>query len=163
MIILLSSCTAEKVLFTQEYRERIEASDKDNAERLQYYIDRDIELVFRSESSEGAVEEGEAKLMDGLYVYTVSFKKGTPAIAEQDEERMLRVYFEPDRFLYFRNFDGDTHYQLAGRLNNGDFQVKYEGQWLIPEKGAEARLLFIENRELTIQVNRRTVKGLRVE
>lgn len=164
MVCISTISCSNKVLFTQSYRERVASTDKNNVEKLQYYNDRDIELVYRSSTADESIAGGKVKFEDGLYVYTIEIKRKTPCIAKwYDNDRALKILFERDQYLVFRNFNEDTHYQLGGKKNDGVFQVEYEGKWFTPEKGSTARLLFVENRETRREEETRRAKGLKVE
>ena len=160
----LSACST-KELFTQSYRERISGSARLNIEKIQYYNDRDIRLVYVSKIADETISGGKVEFKDGYYIYTIEIKRGTPCIgkASSMNSRSLKVYFEQDNYLMFRNFRGDPHYQLAGERRDGVFQVKYEGKWFTTEEGGGARLLFVKNRTFEREEQRRRAKGLKVE
>ncbi len=164
-ILMLASCGAGKELFTQDVRERISSSGDDLVEKIQYYNDREIRLVYSSKSSSEKISGGKVKFKNGYYYYTVIIPKETPAVAKRIDSKALKVYFETgeDRYLVFRNFNKDPHYQLGGSKESGNFTVQFEGKTFVAETGGGTRLLFKKSEAVKKAENSRKVRGVKVK
>lgn len=163
LALCLTACAPQAELFTQPHRQRIAKSARMDVERIQYYNDRDIRLVYRSKFEDETITGGRVEFKDGYYVYTIDIKKMTPCVGKKVNERTLEIYFEEGNFLVFKNFNDNPYYLLSGKRHDGVFLVRYEGKWFRPEEGSNARLLFVQDRVLERKENYRRAKGVLVE
>ena len=81
VLFSVTSCS-NKILFTQAYRNRVTSKKQLNVERLQYYNDRNIELVYRSSSAHESISGGKVEFKNGYYIYTIEIKKNTPCVVK---------------------------------------------------------------------------------
>lgn len=159
----LMACAPQKELFTQPHRERITSSPRMDVEKVQYYNDRDIRLVYKSKFGNETVSGGKVEFRDGYYIYTIEIKRMTPCVGKTHNANSMKIFFEEGNYLMFRNFGDDPYYQLAGQKRSGTFLVRYENKWFVPEEGGDARLLFVQNRVLERKEEYRQAKGIKVE
>lgn len=161
---LLSSC---KVHFTESIRTRIESSDDQAMEKVQFYNDQPIRLVYKSTSSNDAVKSGKVKFENGFYHYQIDIPKNTKAIAKESAQGELQIQFEDgsEKVMLFRysNHENEEIYELqVAQAKNGEF-VKYDGKTMQLLRGSEAQLLIKKSLRKANEKERRKLKGVRVK
>lgn len=162
---LLSSC---KVYFNEATRQRIQANNTSDIERVQFYNDREIEIVYKTTSTDESISGGKVKFQDGYYYYTIKFPKKTPAIAEHLDSGRIKVFFESgeDRYLVFGKSDEDSPtslYQLYGNSRDDGFYVNFEGKSMKVVRGSTAYLMMKKNVDVNVEEEKRRVKGVKVD
>jgi len=170
LLILISGCSP-KVYYTQNLKKQL----KDNnikAADLQFYNDR--QLVLRRELSSGEVnvDAGTVKVENGRYINEIVIKKLTPGICVAETPQSLSITFEPgeNKKLNF-GVDGKSQshqakpYQIQADDWIKDFgKVNYDGQvYYITPGGSETRLLISKTKLEKTQVDKRYVKGVKVQ
>jgi len=152
------------VLFTQDIRGRLTSGGVNQVEKIQFYNDKEIRLVYTSTSNSEKISGGKVKFKNGYYYYTVIFPKETPAVVKSIDYKSLKVYFETgeDRYLHFGNYNNAGYYQLGGSKESGRFKVDFEGKSFAVEFGADARLLIKKNQDIKKEENSRKVRGVKV-
>jgi hypothetical protein len=166
-IILLSSCAAHKSYFTSDVRLRLERNHI-STEKLQFYIDRNVELRREVSSRDAKVTDGKIKLVNGKYINIVKLKKGTPGVCTGFYTNSLNVSFEngAGQYLPFGvpEYGTNNIYQImAQNWINGTGKVMYEGNtYFIQPGGVEARLLIDKSIIDKFDVKSRTMHGRKV-
>jgi hypothetical protein len=166
--IAFASCSTPKTYFSSSIRTRVENSSIP-VTKLQYYVDRDVEIRREVESRTAKVESGVIKLENGKYVNIVTLKKNTPGICTRIYPDKIDVSFEV----------GDGKYLTFGRLKNADINaaytlyanswmndmgaITYDGkQYYILPAGSEAKLMIKKSVLQTNKVDKHEMNGRKV-
>lgn len=166
--IAFASCSTPKTYFSSSVRSQVEKSAIP-LEKLQYYVDRDVEIRREVASSSAKVTSGVVKLENGKYVNIVTLKKNTPGVCTKTYPDKIDISFEM----------GDGKYLTFGRLKTNDVyaaytlyanswlnnlgEINYDGQryYILPQ-GSEAKLMIKKNVLHTIKVDKREMNGRKV-
>src|SRR4051794_29850487 len=89
----LTACSASKSYFTVDTRNKVEAKSI-AVERLQFYIDKDVELKRELSSADAKVSSGKVIMENGKYVNIILLKAGTLGACTAAHEHSLDVAFE---------------------------------------------------------------------
>lgn len=168
-IACLSACTP-KVAFNEALRNNLELKSI-RPEKLQFYIDRDVELRREAASNTTKITSGKIELYKGKKVQILSIKYLTPGICINSTDSTLDIAFENnnDLFLQFKKIktvDSDVKIYVLNTFKNEDgiIFVNYGGNSYQLEKyAAEAQILIkrkVANKE---QVNVKNIKGRKVD
>lgn len=167
-IVLLSSCAAHKSYFTSDVRTRLEKNNI-SIEKLQFYVDRNVELRREVASRDAKVTQGKIRLINGKYVNIIKLKKYTPGVCTGFYTNSINVAFESgegDNLGFgVPPYGSNNVYQiLAQDWKNGAGKIIYEGNtyYIMPE-GVEAKLLIDKNVIDRFDVKTRTMKGRKVD
>jgi hypothetical protein len=163
IIILFSSCSG-KTYFTEDIRKTVERASTSRIEKVQFYNDREIEIVYKTADASDKIEGGKVKFEAGFYYYYINFPKYTKAQGKYRDKTRLNAYFEQgeDRYLQFvRN--SEDFYQLAGFQETDGFYVYFENKKFKVIEGDFARLMIKKNYKENTEVKKRTVKGVKVK
>jgi hypothetical protein len=94
VVLALSSCsTLQKSYFTVDTRKRVEEKAIP-VEKLQYYIDKDVELKRELAARDARVSSGKVVFENGKYVNIVLLKAGTQGVCTMALNNTLEVSFE---------------------------------------------------------------------
>jgi hypothetical protein len=94
VIILLNfSCSVQKTGFTVGLRKDLEEKSID-LKKLQFYVDRDVELRRELTSSDLKVSSGKVKFENGKYIHIILLKEKTPGICTNYYSDRVEVSFE---------------------------------------------------------------------
>jgi hypothetical protein len=168
LVVALASCGSSKSYFTSDVRTRVEKNGI-SVEKLQFFVDRNVELRREVSSRDAKVTSGKIKLVNGHYINIIDLKKKTPGICTGFYSNSLNVAFESGdgQYLAFGvpAYGSDNVYQiLAQTWNNGQGKVMYEGNsYYIQPSGVEAKLLIDKSIIDKLQVKKRTMKGRTVD
>jgi hypothetical protein len=168
-IVMLTSCASSKSYFTSDVRTRIEKNGI-SVEKLQFFVDRDVELRREVSSRDAKVTSGKVKLVNGHYLNIIDLKRNTPGVCTGFYSNSLNVTFESGDGQYL-SFGVPTYgttniYQILAQdwTNGGRGKVIYEGNtYFIQPKGVEARLLIDKSVIDKMQVKKRTMQGRTVD
>lgn len=160
-IVMLSSCSP--IYFTEYTRNRVQQSNTKNIEKIQFFNDTEISLVYKTSSGDEHIKGGKVKFQNGYYYYTISIPKKTPAIAEVLDEDRLKVYFESgeNKFLVFGKTK-NGRYGLYGFSEEDGFYVNFEGKRFRVAEGSRSQLLIKEDIKSEVETDKRKVKGLKL-
>ena len=168
LVIGLSACGTSKSYFTSDVRTRVE-SHSVSVEKLQFYIDRDVELRRVVSSRDTKVTSGKVKLINGKYVNIIKLKKNTPGVCTGFYSGSLNIAFEKGdgQYLTFgipSNYTtpgaGNVYQILAQAWINSTGKVIYEGDtYYIQPSGTEAKLLIDKSVIDKFDVKKRTMHG----
>ena len=174
-VFFVSCSTIPKSYFTPEVRTRVE-SKAISLTKLQYYIDRDVELRRELATGETKVTSGKIKFENGKYINIIRLKKFTEGICtsvnstnsievsfETGEGKTLKFGVRPNAGpekayqIVSNELVKDNSYLIAGKVN-------YEGQtYFIQPDGVAARLMIQKSVIDKMEVKQRTMKGRRVD
>lgn len=168
---LLSSC-APKSYFTTDIRRKVEAQSI-SIDRLQFYIDQDVELRRELASGNAEVTSGKIKFENGKYVHIILLKANTPGVCVEAGEQRLKVSFEDEngKNLTFGlpvNAPASSPYQIVAEewiqhtqswsVSTG--KILYDGEvYYIQPEGADAKLLIKKSVVNKLEVKKRVMKG----
>jgi hypothetical protein len=168
LMVVFSSCAGSKSYFTSDVRIRLEKNHI-STEKLQFFIDRSVELRREVASRDAKVTDGKIKLVNGKYVNIIKLKKGTPGVCTGFYSSSLNIAFESGdgQYLPFGlpAYGTSNIYQvMAQNWINGTGKVMYEGNaYYIQPGGIEARLLIDKSIIDKFDVKTRTMKGRKVD
>ena len=164
----LSSC-ARKTYFNTEVRNRA-AANNIPLTKLQYYIDREVELKRVLSSSETKVSSGAIVTENGKQVHIIRLKKGTPGVCTQVSNDRISVAFEDGAnknlvFAFPRGGTSKNAYVLAPNSidKNNMGSVSYNGAtyYVMPD-GVRAKLKIKKTSDTKVKVKKSTMKGRKV-
>ena len=168
LMAAISACTP-KVVFNEALRNNLDLKSI-RSEKLQFYIDRDIEMRREAASNSTKVSSGKIEFYKGKNVQILSIKALTPGVCLHSTDSTLDIAFENnnDLFLTFKKLktlDSDIKIYMLATFKNeeGVVFVNYGGtSYQIDERSAEAKILIkrkIANKE---SINVKNVKGRKI-
>lgn len=167
--ILFASCSTPKTYFSSSVRNQVEKSSI-SLEKLQYYVDRNVEIRREVSSSSAKVSSGVIRLEKGKFVNIVTLKKNTPGVCTKTYPDKIDISFEvgDGKYLTFgklKNTDINAPYTLyANSWLNNLGEITYDGkQYYILPEGSEARLMIKKNVLQTIKVDKHEMNGRKVD
>lgn len=167
-VLALASCGTPKTYFTSSVRSNIESSNIPMS-KLQFYVDRDVELRREVSSANAKVSAGVVKFENGKYVNIITLRKNTPGVCTRAYGDKMDVSFEvgDGRYLTFGEVKRDSRapYTLyADNWGKVYGEIKYNGlTYYILPGGSEARLMIKKSSLNTLEVNKHEMKGRKVE
>lgn len=167
-LLALASCSTPKIYFTSTVRSTIETSNIPPT-KLQYYVDRDVELRREVDSKSAQVSAGVVKFENGKYVNIITLRKNTPGVCTRAYDDKMDVSFEvgDGRFLTFGQLKRDNRapYTLYADNWKRDLgEIRYDGKmYYILPSGSEARLMIKKSALNTLKVEKREMKGRKVD
>jgi hypothetical protein len=106
-LVALSACAANRIPFTQDLRDQY-GLERDDLQKLQYYISGDVTLQREFHREEGEVSKTHKLVIkEGGLVEEVFIAAGTPGIATEVGPTSLAVSFEPGGSLVFSSPSSD--------------------------------------------------------
>ena len=165
---ILAACSTPKTYFTRDVRNSVETSSIPLT-KLQFYVDRDVELKREVASGATKVTAGMVKYENGKYVNIITLKKNTPGVCTKVYGDKIDVAFETGdgKHLTFGKLQRDDRapYTLYADSWGPDLgAISYDGQkYFIMPSGAEARLMIKKNVLNTSKVDKREMKGVKVQ
>lgn len=166
-LLVFASCSTPKTYFTPSVRSNLEANDIP-VSKLQFYVDRDVELRREVASGSAQVSAGIVKFENGKYVNIITLKKNTPGVCTMAYEDKMDVSFEvgDGRYLTFGKLKRDSRapYTLYADSWGRDLgEIKYDGKtYYILPAGSGARLMIRKNALNTLKIEKREMKGRKV-
>ncbi len=163
------SCSSSKTLFTPEIRTRVENGGI-KLDKIQFYVDRNIELKREISKEEAKVTKGKVKIIDGKYINIVKLEKFTPGICSETFPEKILVSFEKgeNKFLTFgktRNAAVSDPYKILAFswYDNGEGKIKYDGMFYHITNGTEGSVMikskFVKKAD---EVKERNMEGVKV-
>ena len=167
-----TSCTSMS-FFTTDIRKRVEA-DSVPLNKLQFYVDRDVELRREVSSADVKVSSGEIKLVNGKYIHIIMLKKGTPGVCSKIHQNSLEISFEmgDGKTLTFgvtgvttpnevyRIFASEWIAEENGKIG----RIKYENETYYIQPGGEGARLMVKKSAIdNSKVETKTMKGVKVQ
>jgi hypothetical protein len=152
-------------------RQRIENANL-SIKEIQFYNDQKVTLRRELESGKTQVESGKVKLENGKYIHYIYLQQYTPGICKEISPNALDLSFEKGsgRILTFGTPEvmfgpSERPYQLqAIEWKDGIGKILYDNDYYyIQPRGSEAKLKIKKSVLNKIKVEKRTMKGLRIE
>ena len=175
-VIGFYSCSTPKSYFTAELRNKVE-SNSISLEKLQYYIDRDVELRAELTSTEAKVTSGKIKIENGKYIHIIKLKKFTEGVCTKINDHSIEVSFETGdgKSIEFGVVRGAKQYETyrlfpTKWLKQSTYPmsdvaiIKYDGKmYQIQADGPAAKLMIKKSVTDKFETKKRTMKGRKVE
>lgn len=162
--LALSSCN-RKSYFTMATRANLENNNVE-LKKIQYYIDKDVELKREMTSGDVKVTSGKVKLENGKYVHIIYLKKHTPGVCTSYTNSHLDISFEigDDKVLTFSTPKSKSSYDAyqitADEWNSSYGKITYEGkEFYIQPGGSNAKLMIKKKVANKSEVKKRKMKG----
>ena len=128
-IVFISACSTPKSYFTTETRNQVEQKAI-NVDRLQYYIDKDVELRRELSSGDATVKSGKVIIENGKYINIIQLKKGTAGVCTNIKSNALDIAFESGD-------DKSLRFTAARRAGTNAVYSLDADKWLKPYKASE--------------------------
>lgn len=172
--VFLTSCSSSKSYFTADTRNKIEQNSIP-LEKLQFYIDKDVELRRELSSGDATVKSGKVVLENGRYVNIIQLKKGTAGVCTGVYKNSLDISFESGQnsSLAFSAANGrntEGAYRLDAEkwikpYNSPEVgRVTYDGDvYFMRFNGARPKLMIKKTSTDKYEVNKRVMSGRKVE
>lgn len=166
--LAFASCSTPKTYFTPSVRSKIESSNIP-VSKLQFYVDRDVELRREVASGSAQVSAGVVKFENGKYVNIITLKRNTPGVCTRAYDDKMDISFEmgEGRYLTFGKLkrDGRAPYTLYADAWGRELgEIKYDGKsYYILPAGSEAKLMIRKSALNTLKVEKREMSGRKVE
>lgn len=172
LITVLASmyaCTP-KIIFNEALRNNLDLKSI-KPEKLQFYIDRKIELRRENASNSTKVNSGKIELYKGKNIQIINIDALTPGICLRSSDSTLDIAFENNNDLYLqfkkiKTEDSDIKIYMLNTYKNedGNTYINYGGvAYLINEMESEAKVLIkrkIANKE---NINIKSIKGRKLK
>ena len=164
LMITFTSC--KPIIFTNSMRERIQSENENDIEKVQFFNDEKIVLVYQTISRDKSIKGGSVKFKNGEYYYYIKIPKNTPAIAKHLDNERLKVYFENGKNSYLifgDNYkDDDEYYQLYGNRKGVVLYVDFEGKSFKVTEGIHSKLIIKKNIDSNVKADKRKVRGVKI-
>lgn len=174
LAIIFISCTAPKSYFTNEVKKKLE-TDKIPLSKLQFYIDKNVELRRELSSGETTVSFGKVKFENGKYLHIIYLKKYTPGVCTKSGANSIDISFETGdhknlTFTVEKNATSESIYKINADewINQPGLgsigKITYDKQtYYIQSGGFGARLMI--NKKVTdkSEVKTRVMSGRTVQ
>ena len=157
--------TYDKIPFTQSLRTEQNLTPLE-IKKLQFYVSDPIVLHQSISSGQTEVVRGKLMMKSGKFIEEVIVNQGTPGVAVDVEDRLVRVSFEEKTSMGFVTgvgTDPDKYYLLLEKDETGKDAVKFAGSWYALRENSVPAYLLITKGDLSDVVNkRRILPGRRV-
>ena len=151
--------TYDMIPFTQSLRAEHNLTPLE-IKKLQFYVSDPIFLNQSISSGETEVVRGKLVLKSGKFVEEVIVNRGTPGIAVDVEDQLVRVSFEEKTSMGFVSgvaADPDKYFLQMEKNEAGRSAVKFAGAWYVPRDNAALAHLMIAKGDLSDVVNKRRI------
>ena len=166
IVLLFWVNTGCKSYFTHDKRNAVTSSNPKGVEKIQFYLDQDLTLMFVTSTVGEEIEGGKVTFEAGKYVWRVYFPKNTPCIATVLDEYRLKVSFEhgSSSYLVFGMGSDGKYYLYKNSLgSNGTSGVVYDGKFLEVSDGGNVALIIREIINENTTRENKVIKGIRVD
>ena len=179
-VLALSSCsTLQRSYFTVDTRKRVEEIPIP-LEKLQFYIDKDVELKRELAARDAKVSSGKVVFENGKYVNIILLRAGTLGVCTRSLNNTLEISFENGenksiRFVVPEKATSGTAYSLyadqwISSYNTYNPQVSQEGKivydgelYYMHFSGERPKLMIEKSAKDKYQVNKRVMTGRKVD
>lgn len=174
VFIGLSSCSTPKSYFTADTRNKVEEKSIP-LEKLQFYIDKDVELKRELSSREATVHSGKVKIENGKYVNIILLKKGTLGVCTGSNKNSLDIAFESGEgkslsFGVTTRPAANTVYSLSAEKWLNPYhspevgKITYDGEvYFMRFTGSRPKLMIQKTANDKYEVNKRVMSGRQIE
>lgn len=165
LVVTLSSCS-RKISFNTEVRNRVAATNTPLT-KLQYYVDRTVELKRVVSSGETKVSSGTIKVENGKSIQIIKLKRNTPGVCTAIAGDRVSISFEDgdNKNLVFvmprtGNIKSSYVLQLANIDKNNNATVNYGGTvYQVSSNGMFAKLKVKKSVATKVNVKKSKMKG----
>lgn len=169
-IVAISSCSSSKTYFTADTRNKVEAKSI-TLDKLQYYIDKDVELKRELSSGTASVKSGKVIIENGKYINLILLKKGTKGVCTGINNNSLDISFEEGNsssltFSSAKRSGMNAVYILNAEKwlkpynSNEVGEVNYDGEiYFMRFSGSRPKLMIKKSANDTYEVNKRVMSG----
>ena len=179
LVLALSSCsTLQKSYFTVDTRKRVDEIAIP-VEKLQFYIDKDVELRRELSARDAKVTSGKVVFEDGKYINIVILKAGTLGVCTRALNNTLEISFEngenknirfgvpekaPSNAVYSLFADEWTNsYNTYNPSVVQTGKIVYDGEvYYMRFNGERPKLMIEKSAQNKYQVNKRVMSGRKV-
>lgn len=166
--VFFSSCS-RKIYFSTEVKNRVLATNTPLT-KLQYYVDRDVELKRVITTGETKVSSGTIKVENGKSVQIIRLKKNTPGVCTGESGNNMLVSFEEGNnknlvFAFPKNGTVKNAYVLQVNAidKNNVASINYDGKtYVVASKGVYAKLKVKKSVATKLKVKKSKMKGRKV-
>ena len=154
-----TTTTFDKIPFTQSLRLEHNLTPLE-IKRLQFYVSDPIFLHQSISSGQTEVVRGKLLTKAGQFIEEVIVNRGTPGVAVDVEDQLVRVSFEEKTSIGFVNgvaLDPDKYYLLLEKDDAGKEAVKFAGSWYGTRENSTLAHLLIAKGDLSDVVSKRRV------
>ena len=175
LIIGLGSCaTIPKSYFTVDTRNKVEEKSIP-VDKLQYYIDKDVELRRELSSRDAKVSSGKVKFENGKYINIILLKGGTLGVCTQIRNNSLDIAFESGdgknlTFSVPERAGSNAVYSLSAgqwlrNYNTAEIgKITYDGEvYFMRFNGARPKLMIKKSATDKYEVNKRVMSGRKID
>jgi hypothetical protein len=174
VLLGLTACSTPKSYFTVGTRNTIENKNIP-VEKLQFYIDKDVELKRELASKDAKVSSGKVIFENGKYVNIILLKAGTLGVCTQSAKNSLDISFESgdDRNISFavpERAGSSVVYSLSpekwlNTYNSGEIgKITYDGEvYFMRFTGARPKLMIKKTGSDKYEVNKRVMSGRKID
>ncbi|MGB0369534.1 MAG: hypothetical protein ACPGD8_09020 [Flavobacteriales bacterium] len=92
-VVILSSCSVNRMLLTVDTKQQIEKAGVD-LKQVQFYNSEEIILARQIKKEEINVAEGKVRIENGKHIEEIIIPANTPGICELNNEKTLKVSFD---------------------------------------------------------------------
>ena len=164
----ISSCS-RKISFNTDIRNRVAATNTPLT-KLQYYVDRTVELKRVITTGDTKVSSGTIKVENGKTIQIIKLKRNTPGVCISESPDKMIVSFEEGagKYLTFalpRGASIKSSYvlQLASLDKNGVATINYDGlTYNVASQGIFAKLKVKKSTATKMNVKKTKMKGRKV-
>ncbi len=171
-VILLSSCSINRMYLTVDTKQQIEKAGVD-IKQVQFYNSEEIVLARQLNKGELKVAEGKVRIENGQSIEEIIIPANTPGICELNDEKTLKVSFDTGDgksipFLVERKGDMATsgsYFKIGAkqwvRTSRGEQvgKVDYQGQIYNLVRGMNSRLMIDKSVLNKVDRNTHVAKG----
>jgi hypothetical protein len=152
----------DKIPFTQEMRDKLEANDL-NLRQVQFYISKEIKLNRKASSKDIKLDAGKINFESKGNSDLVIIPKETEGICEDFTATTLKVKFEEgvNRGIQFQR-TRDNIYQIAAEdWSTGSGKVKYDTSYFYLDKEGSNAFLLVKKADIRKNTKeKKKAKGL---
>lgn len=180
VVLILSSCsTLQRSYFTVDTRKRVEERAIP-VEKLQFYIDKDVELKRELSARDAKVTSGKVVFENGKYVNIVVLRAGTQGVCTMALNNTLEISFENGdnknlRFGVPEKAGSNAVYSLFADQWTNSYntynpnvvqvgKIVYDGEiYYMRFSGERPKLMIQKTAQDKYQVNKRVMSGRKVD
>lgn len=174
-LVGLTACSSPKSFFTADTRNKVQEKGIP-LEKLQFYIDKDVELRRELVSRDAKVRSGKVKIENGKYINIILLEKGTQGVCTGENQNTLDIAFESGegKNLVFdlpggRSFTNNVYSLEAEKwlkpFNGPEIgKITYDGDvYFMRFTGPRPKLLVKKTSKDKYEVNKRVMSGRKIQ
>ena len=172
IVLLLASCSTNRMLFTVDTKQQIEKAGVDLTQ-VQFYNSEEIVLARQISKEELKIAEGKVRIENGKNIEEIIIPANTPGICELHNEKALKVSFDAGDgksipFLVERRGDivvAGSYFKIGAKewtrtsIGRRVGKIDYENKIYNIVRGSEARLMIDKATLNKVDRNTKVAKG----